>query len=173
MSSDRITPTGRIYYDGGPIKRMPVPDMKYVLGIPITPEFQRWIDTMRCVFLCGYNPQRLLADHRPAMEKWDAAEFQRRLQSHLDGWAKTVPHEGRRYFVLSGDYSRLEAHLLASLIHESADPVVLDLGPGGGQIAGLFGYRFPVEPSAPAVKQNGRSAAYLQHDKTKQHRRRR
>lgn len=41
------------------------------------------------------------------------------------------------------------------------------------RLAALYGETPAAEPTEPAVKQNGRSAAYLKHDKSKNHRRRR
>ena len=115
-------------------------------------------------------------------DDFDPAEFQRTLQDMLDKVA-TPEHrhatmerpDGTRVIFVSGDYSAIEAHALATLIHESGDPVLLDLD-RYGSIPGDDRRFFPMYektfvPKQPAVKQNGRSAAYLNHDRSKQHRR--
>lgn len=72
------------------------------------------------------------------------------------------------------DYSQLELYVLAAMMHESKDGIVLDLE-GSGSIAGLsehppceFLYK-TIQTKERATKQNGRSATYLQHDPTKHH----
>lgn len=97
------------------------------------------------------------------------AEMIRYLAS--DGEVTVIVHEG------AADFSVIEQHMLATLYHETGTH--LDLPPAGEiegfmvfkQSAGQIADFLRTEPEAPAVKQNGRSAAYLQHDPTKKHRR--
>lgn len=112
--------------------------------------------------------------------KGSAEEFQHKMQEAMDRFKSHEDGEGRRYFVLTGDYSQLELYVLAAMMHESKSGVVLDFEgsgsmPGfldemtifrqsGGQIAEA------IQPKQPATKQNGRSAAYLAHDPSKRHR---
>ena len=112
--------------------------------------------------------------------KGSAEEFMAKMQEAMDRFKPHEDGEGRRYFVLTGDYSQLELYALAAMMHESKNGVVLDFEgsgsiPGfadpftlfrqsGGQIAAA------IQPKERATKQNGRSAAYLAHDPSKRHR---
>ncbi|TXH57006.1 MAG: hypothetical protein E6Q97_05315 [Desulfurellales bacterium] len=112
-----------------------------------------------------------------------AEAFREKMQEAMDRFKSHEDGEGRRCFVLTGDYSQLELYALAAMMHESKGPLVLDFEgsgsmPGfwdeitlfrqnGGQIAEA------IQPKQPTIKQNGRSAAYLAHDPTKKHGRRR
>lgn len=102
-----------------------------------------------------------------------AAEYARAMTK--DGEFTFIVHEG-------GDFSVIEQYVLATLYHESAGGIHLDLPPAG-EIEGFMVYKqsagqladfLRTDPEAldgPPVKQNGRSAAYLQHDPTKRHKR--
>jgi hypothetical protein len=103
-----------------------------------------------------------------------AEAFREKTQEAMDRFKSHEDGEGRRYFVLTGDYSQLELYALAAMMHESKGPLVLDFE-GSGSIPG-FADPFTLlrqsggqiaEAVQPAVKHNGRSAAYLQHDRTK------
>lgn len=109
-----------------------------------------------------------------------AEAFQHKMQEAMDRFKSHEDGAGRRYFVLTGDYSQLELYALAAMMHETKGPLVLDfegsgsmpgfadpftlLRQSGGQIAES------IQPKQPATKQNGRSAAYLAHDPSKRHR---
>ena len=109
--------------------------------------------------------------------KGSAEEFVTKMQAAMDRFKSHEYGEGRRYFVLTGDYAQLELYVLAAMMHESKNGVVLDLEGSGS----MPGFADPimmlrqsggqvVEAIKPAVKQNGRSAAYLSLDPTKRHR---
>lgn len=115
-----------------------------------------------------------------------AQEFQRKVSEALERFADRTDSDGRRVFVLAGDYSQLEMYVLAAMMHESKRGVVLDLE-GSGYMPG-FDFHPPcellfkqsggqiieaIQPKEPATKQNGRSAAYLALDPTKNTRKRR
>ena len=112
--------------------------------------------------------------HYSATARWGdtdpkaAEEIAKSIQEAFQEWAETVPvKDGRRYIILEGDYSAIERHVLASMMHETA--LDIELSPLGGSMPGfdLFKpiYREP-EPEDKPMKQNGRSAAYLKHDRT-------
>lgn len=88
-----------------------------------------------------------------------------------------VTEAGKRVAIVTGtDYGAIEMHILATMHHESARGIVLDLESRGGDIPGAFDIAAllpAIRPKQPATKQNGRSAAYLSHDPTKKHGRRR
>jgi hypothetical protein len=106
--------------------------------------------------------------------------FEDKMQEAMDRFKPHEDGEGRRYFVLTGDYSQIELYVLAAMMYEAKGPLVLDFE-GSGSIPGFAdpftllrqsgGQIAEVMEKKPAVKQNGRSAAYLQHDPTKRHRR--
>lgn len=114
--------------------------------------------------------------------KRQAEAFREKMQEAMDRFKTHEDGQGRRYFVLTGDYSQLEMYALAAMMHESKGGVVLDLE-GSGSMPGIAdpftllrqsgGQIAEVMAKKPAVKQNGRSAAYLAHDPTKKHGRRR
>lgn len=109
-----------------------------------------------------------------------AEAFREKMQEAMDRFKSHEDGEGRRYFVLTGDYSQLELYALAAMMHESKNGVVLHFE-GSGSIPG-FALHPPcellfrqsggqiAEAIKPAVKQNGRSASYLAHDPSKRHR---
>lgn len=68
------------------------------------------------------------------------------------------------------DYREIERRVLRAMLLDGE--AYIDIGPSSGYIRGIAERAVP-EPGPPAepVKQNGRSAAYLQHDPTKKHRR--
>lgn len=105
--------------------------------------------------------------------KCSAEEFMAKMQEAMDRFKSHEDGEGRRYFVLTGDYSQLELYALAAMMHESKNGVVLDLE-GSGSMPGFLDegvlFKPTIPPKRPAVKQNGRSAAYLALDPTKRHR---
>lgn len=98
-----------------------------------------------------------------------------RLQGMIDRFKPEADDQGRRFFVLSGDYSAIGARVLAEMIRNAPGPVVLQLGQGGGQIASVLDESCLFKPVpkdyTPKMKQNGRSAEYLRHDRTKRTRR--
>lgn len=108
-----------------------------------------------------------------------AEAFREKMQEAMDRFKSHEDGEGRRYFVLTGDYSQLELYALAAMMHESKRGVVLDFE-GSGSMPG-FADPFTllrqsggqvieaIQPKHPTVKQNGRSAAYLRHDPSKRH----
>lgn len=71
------------------------------------------------------------------------------------------------------DYAEIEKQIMASMYDETGiSAVVLDLDHRGGDIPGRAGHfmsLYKLQPKKPAVKQNGRSASYLDHDRTKKH----
>lgn len=81
-------------------------------------------------------------------------------------------HAEPKVLYLGGDYGRLEAIALAMLIEKSRSPVIITTE-SSGQIAGLFDVLRDVEPIQSEMKPDGRSLAYLKHDRTKRHGRRR
>ena len=98
---------------------------------------------------------------------------------------KEEPKSEVLVFHLSSDLSQIELYALGALLHESgAKQVLLDLDPRGGilpsmryyahgrQIADMFAVPECLEPEGEPMKQNGRSAAYLKHDRSKRHGRR-
>lgn len=106
-----------------------------------------------------------------------AEAFREKMQEAMDRFKSHEDGEGRRYFVLKGDYSQLELYALAAMMHESKNGVVLDFE-GSGSIPGFADPIMMLRQSGgqiaeaikPAVKQNGRSASYLAHDPSKRHR---
>lgn len=115
---------------------------------------------------------------KPSAEEFrrQAEQFREKMQEAMDRFKSHEDGEGRRYFVLTGDYSQLELYALAAMMHESKNGVVLDFE-GSGSMPGIAdplmmlrqsgGQIAEVVAKKPAVKQNGRSAAYLAHDPTK------
>lgn len=109
--------------------------------------------------------------------KGSAEEFMTKMQAAMDRFKPHEDGEGRRYFVLTGDYSQLELYALAAMMHESKSCVVLDFE-GSGSMPGFLDEMTIFRQSGgqiaeaiqPAVKQNGRSASYLAHDPSKRHR---
>lgn len=93
-----------------------------------------------------------------------------------------VADAGRRAAIVTGaDYGAIEMHILATMHHESSRGLVMGLSPRGGELPGIADLFTLLRQSGgqisealvkPAVKQNGRSAAYLAHDPTKRHNRR-
>lgn len=94
-----------------------------------------------------------------------------------------VTDAGRRVAIVTGtDYGAIEMHILATMHHESSRGLVMELSPRGGELPGIAdpftllrqsgGQIAEVLAKKSAVKQNGRSAAYLAHDPTKRHNRR-
>lgn len=81
-------------------------------------------------------------------------------------------HAEPKVLYLGGDYGPLEARVLASLIKGAEGPVIIKAS-RSGQIAGLFDVLRDAEPIQPEMKPDGRSLAYLKHDRTKRHGRRR
>ena len=73
--------------------------------------------------------------------------------------------------VKGGDYTVLEAHMLAAMIHESDGSILLQLDPHGGMVPGTVDIHYELEQ--PKVKQNGKSADYLRHNPTPRSARRR
>lgn len=75
------------------------------------------------------------------------------------------------------EMSAINWHLLRGLFTDGEAAVVLDLDPGGGMVPGHDPYfdDWPVKEvlEEKPMKQNGRSAAYLRHDRTKRHGKRR
>ena len=76
------------------------------------------------------------------------------------------------------DYATIERRVLAAMAMDGE--VFIDFESPGGYIDGssfakqrLCDIVKEPEPPGPPMKQNGRSAAYLKHDRTKQHKRRR
>lgn len=99
------------------------------------------------------------------------------ISDALAGIMTAVTEAGKRVAIVTGtDYGTIEMHILATMHHESARGIVLDLGSRGGEIPGAFDLAAlmpAIRPKQPATKQNGRSASYLSHDPTKNHGRRR
>ncbi len=93
-----------------------------------------------------------------------------------------VTETGRRVAIVTGtDYGAIEMHILATMHHESARGIVLDLESQGGEFPPILDCSTLFKQSAgqiaevlerrdKPVKQNGRSAAYLRHDPSKRHR---
>lgn len=95
-----------------------------------------------------------------------------------------VTETGRRVAIVTGtDYGAIEMHILATMHHESSRGLVMELSSRGGEFPPILDESVLFKQSAgqiaevlerreKPVKQNGRSAAYLQHDPTKKHNRR-
>lgn len=148
---------------------------------------QEWFGRDPIPYLVGHDPQKLLPSRervfRDALaSEWidfDAArtgrfagkmiDFQHIYGGPRHGW----PHK-RAVIVVGADYGDLEARILAASSIPGVCVIELDMqAPRGelyvlkhGQLAEMF-----AKPEK-AVKQNGRSASYLDHDPTKKHRRR-
>lgn len=150
--------------------------------------------------MIGYDPQRLLpapdlyrtvADWAKAQTKLSyedmAADYRRMMgmrpelgmgydhgsepaRVHRQGdW----PHKVAVIHVTS--FSDIEARILATMADKRVRGVILDLDSAGGEIIYKGNYSpiyQPKPPTPPKVKQNGRSAAYLDHDPSKKNRRR-
>ena len=129
----------------------------------------------------GSLPDRMATVMTAAVQA--SAEFQRKVSEALERFADRTDSDGRRVFVLTGDYSQLEMYALAAMMHESKRGVVLDLE-GTGSMPGFLDEMTlfkqsggqiieAIQPKEPATKQNGRSASYLALDPTKNTRKRR
>lgn len=128
------------------------------------------------------------------VERWNEANAT--PLDDLQRWLDMVRDSDPAYpvVIVGGDYTDLEMKVIrymhATFVHESAggsptprgrieifdydDKLVIDIE-GEGELPGLIDESFwlkQLKPKKPAVKQNGRSASYLDHDPTKRHKRR-
>lgn len=71
--------------------------------------------------------------------------------------------------VVGADYGDLEARILAWAKVPSIIGIELDMREASGQIFGPYGIYERPAPRPEPVKQNGRSASYLDHDPSKRH----
>lgn len=149
--------------------------------------------------LVGYDPQKLLPAPSPLnrpMSGWDADRFQLELQSLMNDiprWGEQGspfddveryrkemtepwPHKVAVIALAGLDFGLIEARVIAAMSDKRVRGVILDIESAGGEISNpqldLYRMAFMEKPRAEKVAKKA-PPAYLKHDPTKRHSRRR
>lgn len=102
-----------------------------------------------------------LADLEAAMNPLRCGKTEERLR-------RIAIEKGDNLFLISGsDYSKIEMHILTSLGYER---VLLDIDSPGGQLDGFLDIKAEPRLKEKPLKQNGRSAEYLKHNRIRKRR---